>query len=88
MLTGPCPVLAERSSSDVPRVASRHSREFKEAVTAAVIAVLDPLQQRYADMCADPGMVMAIARDGAAKAQELALPTLARAKRAIGLLTL
>ena len=62
--------------------------ELREAVTAAVIAVLDPLQQRYAGICADPGMVMAIARDGAAKAQELATPTLARAKRAIGLLSL
>jgi tryptophanyl-tRNA synthetase len=62
-------------------------RELKEAVTEAVIAVLDPLQQRYADICADPGMVMAVARDGAAKAQGLATPTLARAKRAIGLLS-
>ena len=61
--------------------------ELKEAVTAAVIAVLDPLQQRYADICADPGIVMATARDGAAKAQELAAPTLARAKKAIGLLS-
>jgi tryptophanyl-tRNA synthetase len=63
-------------------------RELKEAVSTAVIAVLEPLQQRYADVRADPGTVLAIARDGAAKAQELAAPTLARAKRAIGLLTL
>ena len=62
--------------------------ELKEAVTAAVISVLDPLQQRYADICADPGAVLTIARDGAAKAQELAGPTLARAKTAIGLLSL
>jgi tryptophanyl-tRNA synthetase len=62
--------------------------ELKEAVTAAVIAVLDPLQRRYADICADPGAVLAIARDGAAKAHDLAAPTLARAKRAIGLLPL
>jgi tryptophanyl-tRNA synthetase len=62
--------------------------ELKEAVTAAVIALLDPLQQRYANICADPGMLMAIARDGAAKAQELATPTLVRARRAIGLLAL
>ena len=62
--------------------------ELKEAVTAAVISVLDPLQRRYADICADPGAVLTIARDGAAKAQELAGPTLARAKTAIGLLSL
>jgi tryptophanyl-tRNA synthetase len=63
-------------------------RELKEAVTAAVIALLDPLQRRYADIRADPGVVLAIAREGAAQAQELAAPTLARAKRAIGLLPL
>jgi tryptophanyl-tRNA synthetase len=62
--------------------------ELKEAVTTAVIALLDPLQQRYASICADPGMLMAIARDGATKAQELATPTLVRARRAIGLLAL
>jgi tryptophanyl-tRNA synthetase len=61
--------------------------ELKEAVAAAVIGVLDPLQQRYADISADPGVVMAIAREGAVGAQELAAPTLARAKRAIGLLS-
>jgi tryptophanyl-tRNA synthetase len=61
--------------------------ELKEAVTAAVVAVLDPLQGRYADICAEPGMLIGIARDGAAQATELAAPTLARAKKAIGLLS-
>jgi len=64
---------------------TRFLLEVVEAVTAAVIAVLDPLQRRYADIRADPGAVLAIAREGAAQAQELAAPTLARAKRAIGL---
>jgi tryptophanyl-tRNA synthetase len=63
-------------------------RELKEAVTATVIAVLGPLQRRYADICADPAAVLAIVGDGAAKAHELAAPTLARAKTAIGLLSL
>lgn len=61
--------------------------ELKEAVTAAVISVLDPLQRRYADICADPPAVLAIAREGAAQAQELAAPALARARNAIGLLS-
>jgi tryptophanyl-tRNA synthetase len=61
-------------------------RELKEAVTEAVIGVLEPLQRRYAVLRADPGALLAIARDGAAKAQDLAAPTLARAKEAIGLL--
>jgi tryptophanyl-tRNA synthetase len=62
-------------------------RELKEAVATAVVGVLAPLQQRYADICADPGLVIAVARDGSAQAQELAAPTLARARKAIGLLS-
>jgi tryptophanyl-tRNA synthetase len=61
-------------------------RELKEAVAEAVIAVLAPLQERYASLSADPGAIEAMARDGAARAQDLAAPTLARAQRAMGLL--
>jgi tryptophanyl-tRNA synthetase len=61
-------------------------RELKEAVTAAVVAVLEPLQRRYADVSADPGTVEAIARAGAARARDLAAPALARAQQAMGLL--
>jgi tryptophanyl-tRNA synthetase len=61
-------------------------RDLKEAVAEAVIAVLAPLQRRYADVCADPGAVEAMARDGAVRAQDIAAPTLARAQRAMGLL--
>ena len=62
-------------------------RELKEAVAEAVIAVLGPLQERYSGISADPGQLCAIARDGAARAQDLAAPTLARARNAIGLLS-
>ena len=48
--------------------------------------MLDPLQERYASLSADPGAIEAMARDGAARAQDLAAPTLARAQRAMGLL--
>jgi tryptophanyl-tRNA synthetase len=62
-------------------------RELKEAVADAVTGLLDPLQRRYAEISADRPAVLAIARDGAARAQELAAPTLARASAAIGLLS-
>ncbi len=62
-------------------------RDLKEGVADAVIAVLAPLQDCYAAVVADPGAIEAMARDGAARAQELAAPTLARAQEAIGLLT-
>jgi tryptophanyl-tRNA synthetase len=61
-------------------------RELKEAVAEAVIAVLAPLQERYAGLSADPGAIEAMARDGARRAQALAAPTLARAQEAMGLL--
>ncbi|HWG14330.1 MAG TPA: tryptophan--tRNA ligase [Streptosporangiaceae bacterium] len=61
-------------------------RELKEAVTEAVVTVLEPLQSRYADVSKDPGTVEAIARAGARRARDLAAPTLARAQQAIGLL--
>ena len=48
--------------------------------------MLAPLQRRYAEVRADPGAIEAVARDGAARAQDLAAPTLARAPRAMGLL--
>jgi tryptophanyl-tRNA synthetase len=63
-------------------------RDLKEAVCEAVIAVLGPLQERYAGLRADPGAVLAVAREGAARAQELAAPALARARKAIGLVSM
>jgi len=61
-------------------------RDLKEGVAEAVIALLAPLQERYAAVVADPGAIEAMARDGAARARRLAAPTLARAQEAIGLL--
>jgi tryptophanyl-tRNA synthetase len=61
-------------------------RDLKEAVAEAVITMLAPLQDRYAEVSADPGAIEAMARDGAVRAQRLAAPILARAQEAIGLL--
>jgi len=59
-------------------------RDLKEACTEAVIALLTPLQDRYATFAADPQTMTHVLRDGAAQARSLAEPTLARAKAAIG----
>jgi tryptophanyl-tRNA synthetase len=61
-------------------------RELKEAVAEVVVALLTPLQERYAELSADSEALRAMARDGAAKARDLAAPCLARAQEAIGLL--
>ncbi len=60
--------------------------ELKEACVEAVLAVLGPLQQAYAEVVEDRVTLSKTLVDGAAVARELAAPTLARAKRAIGLL--
>jgi tryptophanyl-tRNA synthetase len=59
---------------------------LKADTAAAVVEFLRPVQERYRDMAADPAGVTAVLAAGAAKAQSVAGPTLARAQEAIGLL--
>jgi len=56
---------------------------LKEAVADAVIAVLEPIQRRFAAL--DSGEVAAVLREGAQKARPRAAATLRRAQEAIGL---
>ncbi|MDQ6797022.1 MAG: tryptophan--tRNA ligase [Actinomycetota bacterium] len=59
---------------------------LKADTAAAVIELLRPLRERYADLAADPGAVEMVLAQGAAKARAVAADTLARAQDAIGLL--
>jgi tryptophanyl-tRNA synthetase len=61
-------------------------RELKENCADAVIALLEPLRNRHAELVADRTALLAIVRDGAERARDLAAPVLARARAAIGLL--
>ncbi|RLV48586.1 tryptophan--tRNA ligase [Nocardioides mangrovicus] len=56
---------------------------LKAAVTDAVIAVLEPLQQRYADL--DPAEVAAVFEAGEQRCREVTAPVLADVRRAMGL---
>lgn len=58
---------------------------FKKDVAEAVVATLEPLQQRYRDIRGS-GEIGAILRKGAAEAAEAAAPTLREAKRLMGFL--
>jgi tryptophanyl-tRNA synthetase len=60
--------------------------ELKERCTEAVIAILSPLQRRYAEITAEPEALRKLLSDGSRTAQDLSAPALARAKAAIGLL--
>ena len=58
---------------------------LKEAVTDAVVAELEPLQKRYADLAADATHVAAIYAAGAERCRQVTAPVLAAARAAIGL---
>ena len=58
---------------------------LKAAVTDAIVAVLDPLQVRYAELAADPDHVAAVYAAGAERCREVTAPVLAAARSAVGL---
>jgi tryptophanyl-tRNA synthetase len=59
---------------------------LKAATGEAVVELLRPVQQRYAELEADPGEVTRLLAVGAHKAGEVAAKTLARSQNNIGLL--
>lgn len=73
--------------TDVPveALSYRSYGALKKDAADAVIALLEPVQRRYAEVAADPGALAALLADGAERARALAEPTLVAAKRAIGL---
>ena len=83
-------ILAAATGGEVDRLAEEYDGggygAFKAAVAEAVVELLLPTQQRYAELAGDPGEVERILAAGADRARAIAAPTLARAKDAIGLL--
>ncbi|MGC9442103.1 tryptophan--tRNA ligase [Streptomyces sp. WG5] len=59
---------------------------LKKDTAEAVVEVLRPVQERHKELCADPGHVEGVLREGAGKARGMARPTVDAAYRAIGLL--
>jgi tryptophanyl-tRNA synthetase len=57
---------------------------LKAAVTDAVVAVLEPLQARYAELADDPDHVRAVYAAGAERCREVTAPVLAAAREAVG----
>ncbi len=58
---------------------------LKRAVTDAVVATLDPIQKKYADLSADAVHVTQVFAAGAARCRDVTAPVLAAATTAIGL---
>jgi tryptophanyl-tRNA synthetase len=81
-------ILATTTGRSVSEVASSHTRygPLKADTAAALIELARPIQQRYAELAADPATVVEVLRAGAERAGAIASATLARASEAIGLL--
>jgi tryptophanyl-tRNA synthetase len=58
---------------------------LKKLATDAVVAVLEPLQRRYAELAADPDHVDAVFATGAARCRDETEPVLEAAREAVGL---
>lgn len=58
--------------------------DFKKDVAEAVVALLEPLQARHAELAADPGEVVRLLKIGADHARSLAVPTVELARERIG----
>jgi tryptophanyl-tRNA synthetase len=81
-------ILGSATGQDPRQVATRYEQygPLKKDTAEAVIDVLRPVQQRYAELVADPGYVDEVLRKGAGKAESVAATTMARARDAVGLL--
>jgi tryptophanyl-tRNA synthetase len=60
--------------------------QFKPLLAEATVEALRPLQQRYAELRADPAALHAVLRQGRERAQAVAGQTLARVRTALGFL--
>ena len=80
-------ILAAATGDDLATLAGRYEQygPLKADTAAAVVELLRPVQQRHAELMADPGALHDILAKGADKAREVAAVTLERAQVAVGL---
>ena len=60
--------------------------DFKAAVAEAVVALFEPVRTRYAELVADPAELDRLLAQGAARAREVAVATMALVRDRVGLL--
>ena len=83
-------ILATVTDTTIPVLEDRYAGAgygtFKKDVLDAVVAYLEPIQTRYAELASDPATVREALARGADKARVLAVPTMARVREVVGLL--
>jgi tryptophanyl-tRNA synthetase len=87
-VTGLLDLLGAVTDTPVPALEERYAGAgygaLKKDVAEAVIAALEPIQRRHAELIADVGELQRILRLGAEQARAQAAPTLERAQAAMG----
>jgi tryptophanyl-tRNA synthetase len=80
-------ILGAVTARDPAALADEYTQygPLKADTAEAVCELLRPIQQRYAELAADPAGTAATLAKGAEKARSVAAPTLARAQAALGL---
>ncbi|MDQ2825985.1 MAG: tryptophan--tRNA ligase [Actinomycetota bacterium] len=81
-------ILAAASGGDPAELAKGYTQygPLKTDTAEAVVELLRPVRERYAELHSDPEAIRATLSRGAGKAEAIAAVTLARAREAIGLL--
>jgi tryptophanyl-tRNA synthetase len=81
-------LLSAATGEEPTELATRYQGygALKADCAQAVVELLRPVQSRYAELAADPAAVTSLLARGADKARATAAATLARARRAVGLL--
>ncbi|MBT3173156.1 MAG: hypothetical protein HN333_17190 [Rhodospirillaceae bacterium] len=86
-LVGIYAALTDRSVAEVcAEYAGASFSDFKGKLTEVAVAALAPVGEEMKRLLAAPGDIDAVLRDGAERAQALAAPIIADAKRMVGLL--
>jgi tryptophanyl-tRNA synthetase len=80
-------ILAAATDGDPETLAGKYTQygPLKADAAEAVVELLRPLQQRYAELAADPGRVHEILEQGAEKARAMASATMVRVRDRLGL---
>jgi tryptophanyl-tRNA synthetase len=80
--------VTDREPADIEKeYEGRGYGDFKAETAAALVAALEPIQQRYQELSADPVYLDSILAEGAAKARSVAARTLAAVYDRVGFLS-
>jgi tryptophanyl-tRNA synthetase len=80
-------ILAAATDADPEDLAGKYTRygPLKQDTADAVVELLRPIQERYADLAADPDAATQVLAQGAGKARSTAAATMARVRDRLGL---